>query len=186
LVNAVTGVASDYQVAASSLLEAVLSGEETVANREQLGPMVPIRLFQALRLIAFGSTMEQMIGGGARALVYQSGQQLGHVLGSAVVGQANRDLKTYVGIIQKLCKKLSIGFVVVEKVALSDGLLVLRVDECVSCAGISGTAAPICHFEAGMVGGIVRVFLNTDVRASEVKCNAVGDRTCAIEVRVPT
>jgi uncharacterized protein len=175
---------TDYQVATTGLLHAVLAGSSEVANRGQLGPLVPLRLFQALRLIAFGSTLEQMVGSGARALVYQSGQQLGQVLGSAVLPQAGKDLRAYVAAIQKLCRQLSIGLVVAEKADLSEGHLILRVDECVSCAGISGTSGPICHFEAGMVGGIVRVFLGADVRATEVKCNAVGDKTCAIDVRV--
>lgn len=175
---------TDYEIATESLLKGLLSGNPNVANRTRLGPMVPIRLFQAVRLIALGSTLEKMIGPGSRALVYQSGQALGQVLGGAVLPQVPpKDLNSYVKEIAKLCRQLAIGVVIPETVDLAEQRFVLNVDECVSCAGIDGVNAPICHFEAGMVGGIVRVFLGSDVKAMEVKCAAVGDKTCAVEVR---
>jgi predicted hydrocarbon binding protein len=166
------------------LLASILRGDANVANRMTLGPKIPIQLFQALRLIAMGSALEEMVGGGARALVYRSGQRLGEVLGRAVAPQAGKDLNKYLGIVREVSLKLSIGLVVAEKVDLSEGKLVLRVDECVSCAGIANATAPICHFEAGMVGGIVKAFANCDVRAIETRCNAVGDKTCGVDVQL--
>lgn len=176
--------ATDLQIAQSRLLQSILSDTKTVDNRDNLGPMVPIRLFQALRLIALGTGLEEMLGDGSRALVYQSGQRLGQVLGGAVKDAAEGQLDHYVELVRGLCIQLSIGQVVPEKVDLDRGELGLRVDECVSCAGIQGTSGPICHFETGMVGGIVREFLGAPVRAVETRCNAVGDKTCAIQVKV--
>lgn len=175
---------SDYAHAESMLLASILRGDETVANRATLGPRIPIHLFQALRLIALGTSMEEMIGGGSRALVYRSGQRLGEVLGRAVLPMADKDLKKYLGLVRDVSQRLSIGLVVPEKIDLGEGRIVLRVDECVSCAGIAGATAPICHFEAGMVGGLVRTFAGTDARATETRCNAVGDRTCGIDVQL--
>ena len=175
---------SDYAHAESLLLNSILSGEEHVANRATLGPTIPIRLFQALRLIALGTSMEEMVGGGSRALVYRSGQRLGETLGRAVLPLTGKDLNTYLGKVRDVALKLSLGLVVPEKVDLSVGKLVLRVDECVSCAGITNANGPICHFEAGMVGGLVRAFAGVDARAVETRCNAVGDRTCGIEVQI--
>jgi hypothetical protein len=175
---------SDYDHAASVLLDSILRGDGAVKNREQLGPMVPIHLFQALRLIGLGTAIEDMVGDGSRALVYQSGQRVGLVLGRAVVPKAENDLKKYMTIIRKVCLQLSIGQLVEEKVNLTSGQLTLRVDECVSCAGIQGTAAPICHFEAGLVGGVVKAFTNHEVKAVETRCNAKGDNTCGIDVQI--
>src|SRR5687768_12490283 len=125
---------SDYDKAASLLLESILRGDTTVKNRGSLGPMVPIQLFQALRLIGLGTSIEDMVGEGSRALVYQSGQRVGLVLGRAVVPKAENDLKTYMTLIRAVCLQLTIGQLVEEKVQLSEGKLTLRVDECVSCA----------------------------------------------------
>jgi predicted hydrocarbon binding protein len=44
--------------------------------------------------------------------------------------------------------------------------------------------APICNFEAGLVAGVVKVFAGREVKAVEVKCNAVGDRTCAVDAHI--
>ncbi|MDB4966189.1 MAG: 4-vinyl reductase [Myxococcales bacterium] len=177
-------VSTDYDKAGQKLLQAILAGNDHVANRETLGPTVPIQLFQALRLIGLGSSIEQMVGGGARALIYQSGARVGQVLGQAVLPQSGKDLPKYLQLIRDVCLKLSIGQVVLEGNNNAEGRLTLRVDECVSCAGISGVAAPICNFEAGLVGGLVKVFVEREVRAVETRCNAVGDRTCGIEVHV--
>ncbi len=175
---------SDYAHAESLLLASILSGEEEIANRATLGPTIPIRLFQALRLIALGTSIEEMVGGGSRALVYRSGQRMGEVLGRAVLPSVGSDLDKYLSTVRDVALKLSLGLVVPEKIDLSVGRLVLRVDECVSCAGITSANAPICHFEAGMVGGLVRAFAGVDARAVETRCNAVGDKTCGIEVQL--
>src|SRR5436305_10781078 len=106
---------TDYDTAAASLIKSIVSGGREVANRKTLGPMVPIQLFQALRLIGMGSSIEQMVGGGARALVYQSGQRVGLLLGQAVLPQAGKDLKKYLELVRAVCLSLTIGQVVLEK-----------------------------------------------------------------------
>ena len=174
---------TDYSTAEASLLKNILSGAE-VKNRGNLGPMVPIQLFQALRLIGMGGAIESMVGDGARALVYQSGQRVGMVLGNVVLAEANKDLKKYVQLVRDLCIKLTIGQVVLEKADNDTGLLTLKVDECVSCAGIEGAQAPICNFEAGLVGGVAKPLVHKEVKAIETRCNAVGDNTCGIDVHI--
>jgi len=175
---------TDYQIAQQQIFEAIISGEFGIENRLDLGPMVPIRLFQVLRMVALGSNVEDILGQGAPALVYHSGQGLGLAIGQIVAANSDKDLETYVGKIEQLCRQLSIGLLIPEKVDLSAGILELRVDECVSCAGIHNVSAPICHFEAGMVGGIVKTFFNRNVKATETKCNATGDKTCLIRVNL--
>jgi predicted hydrocarbon binding protein len=176
--------ATDYELAAQQLLRSIVEGKTEVKNRPNLGPTVPIQLFQALRLIGMGTSIEAMVGDGARALVYQSGQRVGHLLGGAVAPQAGKDLGKYLELVRGVCLHLSIGQVSLEKADTAAGKLSLRVDECVSCAGIESARAPICHFEAGLVGGVVKAFVGKDVRAVETRCNAVGDALCGIDVEI--
>jgi predicted hydrocarbon binding protein len=175
---------SDYQIAQQKILDSIFNGEFDIENRENLGPLVPIRLFQVLRMVALGSNVEDMLGDGAPALVYHSGQGLGQVLGQTVVDQADKNFEAYVGQIEQICRRLSIGLLVPETIDMKAGIFELRVDECVSCAGIHDVSAPICHFEAGMVGGIFKAFFNKNVKATETKCNALGDDTCLINVKL--
>ncbi len=172
---------SDYQIAQNELLQSILHNKSEIENRDTLGTTVPIRLFQVFRLIAMGSSMEGLVGTGAPAMVYQSGKNLGEIIGQAA---KDKDIDTYVGKIGMLCKQLSIGILVPTKVNLDAGEINLRVDECVSCAGIHNVSSPICQFEAGMVGGIVQVFSGRQVKATETKCNAIGDKTCLIEAKI--
>ncbi len=172
---------SDYDIAQYMLLESILKQDQDIENRASLGSMVPIRLFQLLRLVALGSNLDDLLGQGAPALVYQSGQSLGKILGKAVHQKTGNDLDAYVGEIGSVCKQLSIGILLPTRVKADKGEFTLRVDECVSCAGIHGVSAPICHFEAGMVAGILRTFASVPLKARETKCNAVGDKSCLIE-----
>ena len=174
---------SDYAIAQNILLKSILDQDTEISNRASLGPMIPIRLFQILRMIALGSGMEDLLGTGAPAMVFQSGKNLGQVFGQAVNPNSDKDLETYMGEIGLLCKQLSIGILVPTKVDADAGEFSLRVDECVSCAGIRGVSAPICHFEAGMVGGIISAFAGRTIKATETKCNAIGDKTCLIEAK---
>jgi hypothetical protein len=112
---------SDYQIAQQQIFDSIIAGEFGIENREELGPMVPIRLFQVLRMVAMGSNVEDMLGNGAPALVYHSGQGLGQAIGHIVAEKSNKDLDTYVGKIEQLCRHLSIGLVVPVKVDLSAG-----------------------------------------------------------------
>ena len=173
---------SDYKIAQDNILDSIFNDKFDIENRDNLGPLVPIRLFQVLRMVALGSNVEEMLGDGAPALVYQSGQGLGQVLGQMVIGQTDKNFEDYVGQIEQLCRRLSIGLLVPETIDIKAGVFELRVDECVSCAGIHGVTAPICHFEAGMVGGIFKSFYNQPVKATETKCHALGDDTCLINV----
>ncbi len=175
---------TDYGNAEATLLRSILAGKKEVANRGTLGPMVPIQLFQALRLIGMGSSIEEMVGEGAHALVYQSGKRVGQVLGNAVLPRAGKDLSKYLELIRGVCLQLSIGQLVLERADNTTGLIAVRVDECVSCAGISGVKAPICNFEVGLVAGVVKMYAGHEVKAVEVKCNAVGDRTCAVDAHI--
>lgn len=175
---------SDYDIVQEVLLGSILEGRTKVANRAALGATIPIQLFQALRVVGMGTALESMVGTGARALVYRSGQSLGELLGRAVLPHAEGELQKYFALIAKVCLQLRIGQVVPEEVKLSQRHLALRVDECVSCAGLEGADAPICNFETGMVGGLVQTFVNHPVRAVETRCNAIGDRTCGITVTI--
>jgi hypothetical protein len=180
---------SDYGIAAQGLFQSILQGTE-VSNRKTLGQTVPIKLFQVLRLIGMGTSVESMVGAGSPALVYQSGQQLGMTLGSVVYTQSGKNMLDYLKRVRELCLTLTIGLVSLEKSDDRKKILTLRVDECVSCAGIAGVKAPICHYEAGLVGGLVKHFASAadgrprNTKAIETRCNAVGDNTCAIDVEV--
>ncbi len=175
---------SDMENAVGILLGDIIAGKEDVDNRTTLGGTVPIRLFQALRLVGMGTSINDMVGEGANAMVYRSGQDLGLALGAALLPGADGNLDNYVDLVAGACKHLTIGIVHVEKVDLDNGKITIRVDECVSCAGIGGMQKPICNFEAGLVGGIVRAFVKVPVKAVETRCNAVGDSTCGIDLTI--
>ena len=174
----------DSEIAQARVLKALATGDLSVSNRDTLGAMVPIQLFQALRLIGMGTALEEMMGTGARALVYRAGTDLGRLIGQMVAQSSGGDLNAFVAQLQDVLLKMSIGKLVIEKVNLPEGHITLRVDECVSCAGVTGASEPICQFEGGLVAGVLSEFLDKRVKATETRCNACGDGTCGFEVEI--
>lgn len=175
-------VLTDYETVGKQLVDSILQGEQDVSNRTVLGASVPIKLFQSLRIIGLGVAMEDMVGPGARALVYQAGQRLAEQIGTALAQKAAGDLQVYLGLVGDVCVALSIGMLVIEKLDLENNVGTVRLDECVSCAGLTGAKAPICHFETGMVAGFFRAFNGVNVKAIETRCHALGHDTCGIEL----
>jgi len=89
-------------------------------------------------------------------------------------------LDDYLNAVTELVKTSRIG--VLKKVSLDENHLVLALDECITCAGMDNINKRICHFEVGLVAGLMESFIGKKVRARETKCNANGEGTCEVTV----
>ena len=146
-------------------------------NRPELGEEVPILIFRAFRVYA-GEYLKNTIGEkGALVLFQNAGRELGKELGARL---RDEKLESYLSKVQSFVKDTKVGLLVVEE--MDKEKAVLRLDECITCAGMPNIGARICHFEAGFVAGVFESFLGRKVRATETKCNAMGEETCEVTV----
>ncbi len=134
-------------------------------KRPKLGDFVAVPVFRVLRHIA----LEDIIGQGGGGIVYRAGKQIGLSLNFENVD----DFLDWV-------EKVKIGIPEIEK---SGRLIVARVYECVTCAGIPNIGKPVCHFEGGLIAGFLEKLLNKKLIAKEVKCWGLGYEVCEFEVR---
>lgn len=167
---------------------AMAKGLELIGNpaegRKVLGEMVPVQLFRALRLVGVMEGMKEIAGRGANAIIYRGGRNLGLYIGKSISDQLATpgDLNSYLTGVVNTCHNLGIGLLSTVGGSFESGKVYLQVDECVSCAGIPDVGEPVCHFEGGMIAGIVENFTNTQVRSKEIKCWGKGDEACVFEV----
>ncbi len=148
-------------------------------NRPVLGEEIPILIFRAFRIYS-GEYLKDLMGEkGAVVLFQNAGRELGRELGEKL---KDEDLERYLSNVQSFVKDSKIGLLVVEEI--DQRKAVLRLDECITCAGMPNIGARICHFETGFVAGIFETFMEKKVRAVETKCNAMGEGTCEVTVDI--
>lgn len=153
-------------------------------GRKVLGEMVPVQLFRALRLVGVMEGMKEIAGRGANAIIYRGGRNLGLNIGKSISDNLTvpNDLSSYLTGVVNTCHNLGIGLLSTAGGSFDSGKVYLQVDECVSCAGIPDIGETVCHFEGGMIGGIIENFTNRQVRCKEIKCWGKGDGVCLFEV----
>ena len=134
--------------------------------RPTLGDSAGLALYRLLRLVA----LEDIIGRGAAGTAYLAGKKLGQSLGLA-------KLEDFLA----LCQSLKIGIIKIP--VMNDKRIHVDVYECVTCSGLDTVGRPLCHFEGGLVAGVVENIVKRRTRAQEVTCiGGMGDKSCGFEL----
>ena len=137
-------------------------------HRPELGNEVGIGLYRLVRLVA----LEDILGTGASAVSYYAGKKLG-------IGLQIKQLDDFLA----LCEQLKIGKI--EIPVMTDTHIHVDVCECVTCSGMSPVGRTLCHFEGGLIAGVVETILNKKVQAKEVSCiGGLGDDTCGFDLLI--
>ncbi len=138
--------------------------------RPTLGDNAGVALYRLLRLVA----LEDIIGRGAAGTAYVAGKKLGNTLGLTKLEQ-----------FLELCATLKIG--IIEVPILTESRIHVDVYECVTCSGLATVGRTLCHFEAGLIAGVVETVVKKRTKAREVTCiGGLGHDTCGVEVEIGT
>ena len=146
-------------------------GRIEVANamnivRPTLGDNAGIALYRLLRLVA----LEDIIGRGAAGTAYVAGKKLGGGLGL-------KSLDEFL----ELCATLKIG--IIEVPTLTESKIQVDVYECVTCSGMETVGRVLCHFEGGLIAGVIESVLRKRTKAREITCiGGLGDQACGFEL----
>ncbi len=146
--------------------------------RPELGDQIPLTVFRAFRHFS-SDYLERLVGRSVEAVFQHGGRELGKEVGTALM---KPDLDAYLRSIQQWVREAKVGLL--RPVHADAEKLVVRLDECITCAGMSSVGKRICYFEVGLVAGAVEVFVKRKVRAAETQCNANGEETCEVTVNL--
>lgn len=148
------------------------------AERPIMGEAIPLIVFRAFRHFS-SDYVEEIMGRGVNVVFQNGGRELGKEVGGNLY---QSDIHEYLGGVIQWVADAKVG--VLKPVELSDSKLVVQLDECITCAGMDPLGKRICHFEVGLVAGVVEAFLKRKVPAEETKCGANGEGTCEVTVRL--
>jgi predicted hydrocarbon binding protein len=152
--------------------------EVAKTNRPILGNDIPLLVFRVFRHFSAGY-VEEVLGRGAAVVFQNGGRELGREAGTMIW---KPDPGDYLREVCNFVKDSRIGILTPR--TLTDKLLVVDLDECITCAGMSNIGKRICQFEVGFVAGVAEVLIKKKPKAFESKCNANGEGTCQVTVEL--
>jgi uncharacterized protein len=152
--------------------------EVSKTSRPILGNDIPILIFRVFRHFSAGY-VEEVMGRGAGVVFQNGGRELGKEAGAMLY---KPDATEYLTAVVQFVRDSKIG--ILKPVLVSDKLLVVDLDECITCAGMANVGKRICQFEVGFVAGIAEVLIKRKPKAYETKCNANGEGTCQVTVEL--
>lgn len=148
-------------------IEQLTLADLAMSNRKTLGDEVPIQVFRMIRLIG----MHKMLGESAGHAIYTAGKSLGGAL----------EVKTVPEFLD-LVRSLRIG---IPKVTASgEDRVVVLVEECITCSGVTNVGEMFCHLEGGIIAGALEKILKRPARAAQTQSSSMGFNGCEFEVHL--
>jgi hypothetical protein len=133
--------------------------------RPQLGEDIPLTLYRILRVIG----MRKILGETSGATLYMMGKQVGNMVGA-------RDL----GEFEEKVKELKIGIPEVQVV--DEDHVIVKLYECITCAGFVFTGEMFCDMESGIIAGLLEGVFQKKAKSTQTKSWSVGFNFCEFEV----
>jgi uncharacterized protein len=152
--------------------------EVAKTDRPVLGNDIPLLVFRVFRHFSAGY-VEEVLGRGAAVVFQNGGRDLGREAGTMLW---KPDPTEYLKEICQFVRDSRIG--ILQPREVSDTRLVVDLDECITCAGMSNIGKRICQFEVGFVAGVAEVLIKKKPKAYETKSNANGEGTCQVTVEL--
>lgn len=152
--------------------------EVAKTDRPVLGNDIPLLVFRVFRHFS-AQYVEEVLGRGAAVVFQNGGRDLGRETGTMLY---KADPQEYLREICNFVRDSRIG--ILKPRQLTADRLVVDLDECITCAGMSNIGKRICQFEVGFVAGVAEVLIKRKPKAYETKCNANGEGTCQVTVEL--
>jgi uncharacterized protein len=133
--------------------------------RPELGDEVPLTLFRILRIIGMRSILGESSGG----TLYMMGKHIGKLIGAG-------DLTEF----KDRIKELKIGIPEVE--AVDEDHIVVKLYECITCAGFGNTGEMFCDMESGIIAGLMEKIYGKKAKSTQTKSWSTGYKYCEFEV----
>jgi uncharacterized protein len=133
--------------------------------RPELGEEVPLTLFRILRIIG----MKKILGESSGGTLYMMGKHVGKLIDAANLTEFKDRIK-----------ELKIGIPEVEIV--DEDHIVVKLYECITCAGFGNTGEMFCDMESGIIAGIMEKIYGKKAKSTQTKSWSVGYNYCEFEI----
>jgi len=133
--------------------------------RPELGEEVPLVLFRVLRIIG----MRSILGESSGTTLYMMGKHIGNMIGAANIDEFRDKIR-----------ELKIGIPEVEIV--DEDNIVVKLYECITCAGYTYTGEMFCDMESGIIAGLLEKVYGKKAKSTQTKSWSAGFNHCEFEI----
>lgn len=140
---------------------------EDISNiaRPRLGNEIPLKLFRILRIIGMRSILEESSG----AALYMIGKQVGNMIGAHDIADVKNKIV-----------ELKLG--IPELDIVDEDHIVVKLYECITCAGFAFTGEMFCDMESGIIAGLLEKVYKRKAKSTQTKSWSVGYHYCEFDI----
>ena len=139
--------------------------EITPTARPGLGDDVPLVLFRTLRIIG----MRSLLGESSGQTLYVMGKSVGKMLGAQTMEE-----------FEKTLRELRIGLP--EVTIIDADHLVVKLYECITCAGVSYSGEMFCDMESGIIAGLIEKVYGRKAKSTQTASWSMGYNYCEFDI----
>ena len=151
-------------------IQALVAGR-ALRIRNQLTDDVPLSLFRAVKAAMAMSK-------NANKALYEAGQ---FIANNCLVKLTEKDPNIIMEHLQNTFYNLNLG--ILEAGQISPSMWVLNLHESATAHGTTIKGSPLCHFEAGLISGVLTNALNKNAVVQETKCIGTSYTHCEFVVK---
>ena len=133
--------------------------------RPRLGEEVPLALFRILRIIG----MRNLLGESSGPTLYMMGKSVGNMVGAG-------SMEEFRNVIQEL----KIGIPEVDVV--EEDHVIVKLYECITCAGFTYTGELFCDMESGIIAGLLEKVYGKRAKSTQTRSWSLGYNYCEFDV----
>jgi uncharacterized protein len=133
--------------------------------RPGLGEDIPLVLYRILRIIG----MRSILGDSSGPALYMVGKEIGRQIGAGDLAELSARIK-----------ELKVG--IPEINIIDDDNLIVKLYECITCAGFPYTGEMFCDMESGILAGLLERVYNRRAKSTQTKSWSAGFNHCEFEV----
>jgi hypothetical protein len=133
--------------------------------RPNLGEDIPLTLYRILRVIG----MRNILGETSGATLYMMGKQVGTMIGAKDLGE-----------FEEKVRELKVG--IPELQVIDEDHVIVKLYECITCAGFVYTGEMFCDMESGIIAGLLEGVFKKKARSTQTKSWSVGYNYCEFEI----
>lgn len=151
-------------------------------GRGSMGENMPVAVYRMLEY-SMNTVLVQECGQETADELFR---EAGHLVGSEIAKRKldmKVDLEGFATDLHDVFKEMGIGLVDITSYDEETGAIEVTVSEDLDCSGLPPTNEVVCHFDEGLIAGILDAYLHLCYSVREVDCWAKGDRYCRFEGR---
>ncbi len=148
-------------------------------NMSEDMPVLAYRLFE----FSVRQTLKETYGKGEMEIALRNAGRIAGRIFAAELLDTELPLAEFFEDLKAKMLELKMGYFTVEELDEKNGQLVVCVSEDLDCSGVENTGEVLCHYDEGLIAGILKEYTDKTFIVTEIDCWGKGDETCRFNAR---